>query len=166
MLIIAMLLALPGSLAAEPADAEFLENWRMSRDFTIAVAQLMPEEQYRFKPNDEVMSFGALMVHIASSQAFRFAQIAGAQSPLKIPPKVDKAIILDLLRQSFDYCIGLLPSLTAEQMNTRYKVDWYQRPEVSGRQLVLGMFTHTAHHRGQAEVYLRANGIKPPAYRF
>ncbi len=37
---------------------------------------------------------------------------------------------------------------------------------LTGRQLVLGMFVHTAHHRGKAEVYLRANGIKPPDYRF
>jgi uncharacterized damage-inducible protein DinB len=27
-------------------------------------------------------------------------------------------------------------------------------------------FTHTAHTRGQAEVYLRVKGIKPPDYRF
>jgi uncharacterized damage-inducible protein DinB len=27
-------------------------------------------------------------------------------------------------------------------------------------------FTHTAHHRGQAEVYLRVKGIKPPDYVF
>jgi uncharacterized damage-inducible protein DinB len=166
MLLPALLLAFAAPLAAQPADPEFLENWKMSRDFTIAVAQLMPEEKFRFKPNEEEMSFGALMVHIAVAQSFRFAQIAGTTSPLKIPPKVDKAVILDILRQSFDYCIGQLPKFTAAQLNASYKVDWYQRPEVSGRQLILGMFTHTAHHRGQAEVYLRANGIKPPDYRF
>jgi len=27
-------------------------------------------------------------------------------------------------------------------------------------------FTHTAHHRAQAEVYLRVKGIKPPDYQF
>jgi len=27
-------------------------------------------------------------------------------------------------------------------------------------------FTHMAHHRGQAEVYLRVKNIKPPAWRF
>ena len=47
-------------------------------------------------------------------------------------------------------------------LNPQVAKDWM----TSKRELVLGMFTHTAHHRGQAEVYLRANGIKPPAYRF
>jgi len=27
-------------------------------------------------------------------------------------------------------------------------------------------FTHTAHHRGQSEVYLRIKGIKAPEYVF
>ena len=31
---------------------------------------------------------------------------------------------------------------------------------------VVVIITHTAHHRGQAEVYLRVKGIKPPAYTF
>jgi len=26
------------------------------------------------------------------------------------------------------------------------------------------MFVHVAHHRGQAEIYLRDKGIKPPSY--
>jgi uncharacterized damage-inducible protein DinB len=32
--------------------------------------------------------------------------------------------------------------------------------------MILNMFVHTAHHRGQCEVYLRAEGIKPPDYTF
>jgi uncharacterized damage-inducible protein DinB len=27
------------------------------------------------------------------------------------------------------------------------------------------MYVHVAHHRGQAEIYLRDKGIKPPSYR-
>jgi uncharacterized damage-inducible protein DinB len=38
--------------------------------------------------------------------------------------------------------------------------------QMSGRERLWAYFTHTAHHRGQAEVYLRVNGIKPPDYRF
>ena len=31
--------------------------------------------------------------------------------------------------------------------------------------ILLAMYIHVAHHRGQAEIYLRDNGIKPPPYR-
>jgi uncharacterized damage-inducible protein DinB len=37
---------------------------------------------------------------------------------------------------------------------------------LTGAEWLWSYFTHTAHHRGQAEVYLRLKGIKPPAYEF
>ncbi len=32
--------------------------------------------------------------------------------------------------------------------------------------MIVNMFVHTAHHRAQCEVYMRAKGIKPPDYSF
>lgn len=29
----------------------------------------------------------------------------------------------------------------------------------------VAMYVHVTHHRGQAEIYLRDKGIKPPPYR-
>ncbi len=110
------------------------------------------------------------MIHIATSNAFRFAQIAGTPVPFTIPESISKAeaknIVRKLLADSFDFCITQRDRFTSAQMDQVYKVDWFEREQVTGRQLVLGMFVHTAHHRAQAEVYLRANGIKPPDYRF
>ena len=37
---------------------------------------------------------------------------------------------------------------------------------LTGFEWLWSYFTHTAHHRGQAEVYLRMKGIKPPTYQF
>jgi len=34
-----------------------------------------------------------------------------------------------------------------------------------GREILLAMYIHVAHHRGQAEIYLRDKGIKPPGNR-
>ena len=52
---------------------------------------------------------------------------------------------------------------------TPEKLDNVQGPanrKLTGFEWLWGYFTHTAHHRGQAEVYLRVKGIKPPDYRF
>jgi len=38
--------------------------------------------------------------------------------------------------------------------------------QATGLEVLLWAFTDTAHHRGQAEVYLRLKNIKPPGYRF
>src|SRR5579872_3429435 len=164
------LLSLSGLHGQNGLDPEFKKDWETSKQFTLAVAEAMPVEKYGFKASEEEMTFAALMLHIATSQAFRFAQIAGKPMPVEVPKTIPKdaakEIAVKMLAQSFDFCIAQLSLFTPAQLDKVYKVDWYERPEVTGRQLVLAMFVHTAHHRGQAEVYLRASGIKPPDYRF
>lgn len=163
-------LVVPSNAApARTFDADVIRDWQTSKLFTLAVAEAMPADKFGFRVTPEVRSFAELMIHIATSQAERFAQMSGNPAPFSVEEnsqKLDKADILRLLNQSFDYCIAKLNSFTPVQLQKNYEVDWYERPEVSGREMVTAMFVHTAHHRAQAEVYLRANGIAPPTYRF
>jgi uncharacterized damage-inducible protein DinB len=145
---------------------DFIDNWKTSKAFTLEVAEAMPAEFYDFKVAPEEMSFGGLMLHIAFANATRFASLSGTKNPLPQPDKLEKKLVLSILAQSFDFCIAQLPKLTKEQLEKGVNVDWRGRPDVSGRQLLIGMFVHTAHHRAQAEVYLRAKGFKPPVYEF
>ena len=146
---------------------ELIGDWKVSRQFTLEVAEKMPAEYYDFKPHPEQMSFGQQMIHIAGAQVYRFAQLTGTKPPFTEWPKTaDKPTALRLLNVSFDYVISLLPKITPEQMAKTLKVDWKGRPEVNGRQMMMNMFVHTAHHRAQCEVYLRLKNIKPPDYTF
>ncbi|MBI4902834.1 MAG: DinB family protein [Acidobacteria bacterium] len=159
------------TLCAQPPDfyssKDFMENWKISKSFTIAVAEAMPEEHFWFKPTKEEMSFGVLMAHIAGSQVFRFEQVSGRKSNNAPLPKVaTRADVLRYLRQSFDFCIETLATLDAKRLDASYQVDWEGRPRATGRQVLMNMFVHTAHHRAQAEVYLRLKGVVPPKYTF
>jgi len=51
------------------------------------------------------------------------------------------------LTETFDACAAALEAMLA------HEALWYT-------------FTHMAHHRGQAEVYLRLKNVTPPAWRF
>jgi uncharacterized damage-inducible protein DinB len=158
-------------LAAEPAPLrtmdEFTSEWKVSRDFTIAVAGKMPAEFYSFKPNPAKRTFGEQMVHLAGAAAARYHQLTGTPVPQIQPPDPnDRAAVLRFLKFAFDDLISLLPKITPEHLTKSFQVDWKGRPEVNGRQLMPGMFVHTAHHRAQGEVYLRAKGIVPPDYVF
>ena len=76
---------------------------------------------------------------------------------------------MEWLNQSFDYVLQVLPGITDEQLSkARFKVDFEGRPspEINGRDMIMNMFIHVAHHRAQCEVYLRLKGIEPPAYTF
>ncbi len=168
LILAAALLSIP-LFAADfgPTRDEVVAQWKMSRQFTLAVAEKMPEELYKFKASPEEMAFGVLMFHIAGSQAFRLAQVAGVASPVENPKgPVGKAEVMAALAASFDFCIATVAKLTEQQLAKEYTVDWYEKKTTTGRQIVAAMLVHTAHHRGQAEVYLRINGIAPPLYRF
>ena len=150
---------------------EFVHDWQISKGFTIDVANAMPAELYDFKPSPEEMTFGEQMIHIAGANVFRFNQITGIKPPFAFdparPPASDKANVLNLLEQSFDYVIDALPKITPEQLDRTWHISsWKDRNDPDGRAMILNMFVHTAHHRAQCEVYMRAKGIKPPEYTF
>lgn len=166
-----LVLAAAVPLAAQTllTPEEWIGDWKISKEFTLAVAEKMPAEFYDFKPTAPQMSFGQQMIHIAASTVYRFNQLTGAEPPFSLekrPEKYDKQTAIRYLNQAFDYVIALLPKITAEQMAKTFKVDWKGRPEVNGRQMMLNMFVHVAHHRAQAEVYLRLKNVEPPTYTF
>ena len=150
---------------------EFVHDWQISKEFTIEVAKTMPADLYSFKPNPDEMTFGEQMVHIAGANVFRFNQMTGIKPPFVFDPAKpsasDKESVLKMLDQSFDYVIDALPTITSEQLKRTWHVpSWKSRPDPEGRAMILNMFVHTAHHRAQCEVYIRAKGIKPPDYEF
>jgi uncharacterized damage-inducible protein DinB len=150
---------------------EFIHDWQISKQFTLDVANAMPAEFYDFKPNPEEMTFGEQMIHIAGANVYRFHEITGLQAPFTFDPAhlppTDKQSALKLLEQSFDYVIRVLPQITAEQLQHTWHIpSWKGRNDPDGRAMIVNMFVHTAHHRAQCEVYMRAKGIKPPDYTF
>jgi uncharacterized damage-inducible protein DinB len=150
---------------------EIVHDWQISKQFTLDVANAMPAEFYSFKPNPEEMTFGEQMIHIAGANVFRFNQITGIKPPFEFnpakPPAADKQTAVKLLAQSFDYVLQVLPQTTAEQLKRTWHIpSWKDRPDPDRRAMLMNMFVHTAHHRAQCEVYMRAKGIKPPDYQF
>ena len=149
---------------------EFVQDWTISKQFTLDVANAMPAEFYSFKPNPEEMSFGAQMEHIADANVFRFQQITGLKTPYTVDlanPPSDKETVMKRLQMSFDYVIAALPQVTPEQLKRTWHIpSWKGRTDPDGRAMIMNMFVHTAHHRAQCEVYLRVKGIKPPDYTF
>ncbi len=163
----ALAFAAPIFAAGEPGI--FTKHWETSRDFTMAVANAMPAADYNFKPNPDEMSFGKLMVHIALANNRAFATVSGQKAP-EVPEKIaaaykdpkgmfDKEDTVKFLADSFDFCLKTLAQVTPEQ-------DSAVTGGMNGHERLWAYFTHTAHHRGQAEVYLRLKNIKPPDYKF
>jgi uncharacterized damage-inducible protein DinB len=166
----ALLFALTVQAAEGDFKAMFVKHWQTAKEFTLAVAQAMPAEGYDFKPNPEQFSFGQLMVHIAAQNSASCATATGTEPPPSMPSSsvnpnaTDKQTAIKLLTISFDKCATELDAMPPEQWSKEvYK---FKGQPVLASEALWYTFTHTAHHRGQAEVYLRAKNIKPPAWRF
>ncbi len=107
--------------------------------------------------------FGRLMTHIAAQNSSSCASATDTTSPAE-PTVNDKETALRSLVETFDKCARELKAPPAEQFDREvYKS---QDEPVLAREALWYAFTHMAHHRGQAEVYLRIKNIKPPAWRF
>jgi len=152
---------LPISLLAADAAGEYSKHFGALGKLSVAVAQAMPPDQYGFRPHPESMTFGDLMSHIAITNYQFCAGLKDASAPALPSPK-DKDGIVKFLSDSFDYCAAVMPALTDEQFN---KVHNSPDGRLPGREVMLAMYIHVAHHRGQAEIYLRDKGIRPPSYR-
>ena len=166
----AALITLPVMAAESDFKAMFVKHWQVAKEFTLAVAEAMPAESYDFKPNPEELSFGQLMVHIAAQNSDSCATATGNQAPPSIPsssatpPATDKQTAIKFLTISFEKCAEEVDAMPPERLNKEvYK---FQGQPVLASEALWYTFTHMAHHRGQAEVYLRAKNIKPPAWRF
>jgi len=157
-----MLAAAVVAHAAAPSGAgEYFQHFDALAQLSVAVAEAMPPDQYNFRPHPDSMDFGQLMRHIAVTNYSFCAGLQDAPSP-RPPAPAGKEGIVKQLADSFQYCSAAISKLTDAQMAATHN-----SPDgrLSGREVLLAMYIHVAHHRGQAEIYLRDKGIQPPGYR-
>lgn len=157
---ISMLFSL-SAFADELTDLK--KHWATSKAFTIAVASAMPDADYGFQGAPPELAFGAMVVHIAQANGFYCGMASGTKSPIAKPAAMDKATVVKLLTDSFDFCEGVVAKMTPADLD---KMMGPAGRQMDAREALWSGFTHTAHHRAQLDVFLRLKGIKPPDYQF
>jgi uncharacterized damage-inducible protein DinB len=141
--------------------SEFVQSWKNTKVYTLAVAEAMPAESYGFKPAPEEFSFARQMIHIAYANHAWFAGVSGEKREIADAVNEEKPAVLTYLRDTFNFCLAVLDHITPQQLNKTMPSVGY-RETGSGRDALLNMYMHVTHHRAQAIVYLRLKGIKPP----
>lgn len=150
----------------------------MEKQF-VPAAEAMPADKFSFVPHGEdfngTRTFALEVRHVAAANFALFSEILG-QAP---PPGVSfagpnngpdnlqtKAQIIQFLKDSF--ALGHNAIATITQQNALSPLDDpnlpFSQPYFRSR-LALASFacTHSADHYGQMVIYLRMNGITPPA---
>ena len=162
----------PGQERVEPMAATVAESFTMIERSFVSLADAMPAEKYDFKPVNgefkDVRTFGEHVKHVACTNFAFFNEIEKKQPPEDCGgggphPAKAKAEIMAYLRESFAYADRVMATMT--QSNALDPAGgWY-----GGANTRLGLTTlaiwHVSDHYGQLVVYLRMNGIVPPASR-
>jgi uncharacterized damage-inducible protein DinB len=151
------------AFAQGDVQAVVLKHLKTSRDFTLKVADQMPEAAYDFKLTPPQMSFAGQLVHLSQAFDEYLSPFFGETPNPAKPPSMSKKDVIAFVRKSFDSSIEKVSKITAAQLSKTYTSD---EGTMSGLELLMAMLDHTTHHRASAEMYLRAKGITPVEYEF
>ena len=141
---------------------ELVATWQRAATEIIDVAAAMPEEKYAYKPTPEIQTFGDQLVHVAGITQRFIDSAKGTKSEAAHPHKMTKAEVIALLKQTFQTGEQMLGSLTDAQLLEPVKFPFGDRT-VSRFTFWQGPLYQVRNHYGQLVVYLRMNGIVPPA---
>jgi uncharacterized damage-inducible protein DinB len=157
------------AIVARPAaqtasiQSDFVKDWQGQKDTLAKIAQAMPEDKFSFKATPAQRSFGAHVLHIAQINVMVLQTLGSKVAPPQINMNATaKADVIKQMNDSFDYGLAILKEQTDQTM-----VGGVQGPPWMGFSTRARMFEflvgHTQDTYGQMVVYLRLNGLVPPA---
>jgi uncharacterized damage-inducible protein DinB len=125
-------------------------------------AEKMPEEEYAFKPDPAVRSFGQILGHIADADYLFCSGVLGEKSPSPgiEKSKTTKAELTSALRDAFAYCNRAYDTLTDANANEMVKSFGQERNKLG---VLWFNASHNLEHYGNLVVYMRLKGIVPPS---
>jgi uncharacterized damage-inducible protein DinB len=147
--------------AADPLSAHNRRMYGGLKQMLLRSAELVPEEQYAFKPVESVRSFGQIVGHVADAQYMFCASVLGetAPRPQIEKTKTSKADLVSALRDAIAYCDRAYDPMTDAAGTEMVKAMGGEMPK-------LGVLTvnnlHSVEHYGNLVTYMRMNGLVPP----
>jgi len=154
--------ARPAAQAAS-LKGDFVKEWQGQKDTLVKIANAMPEDKFSFKPTPAQRDFGGHVMHIAQINMMVLASLKGAAPAPAINMNAkSKADTIKAMSDSFDYGTALLNEQTDQTMAGAVAGPPWMGPSTRAR-IIAFLIGHTQDTYGQMVVYLRLNGLVPPA---
>ncbi|HEU5217481.1 MAG TPA: DinB family protein [Gemmatimonadales bacterium] len=158
--VVLALLLLPSAAGAQ-AVATLNPLYRQARTFIVKSAEMMPEENYSFKPVPTVRSFGEIVGHLANENLQMCAAAKGEKRDMvqDFEKTTEKAALVKALKDAVAYC---------DPLYAMADKDFAGDTELFGMKMTrLGVLalnvTHDFEHYGNFITYLRIKGLVPPS---
>jgi len=149
---------------APSLSKETVASFQRAANEILGVAEAMPADKYGFKPAPEISSFGDQLVHVTGIVQ-RFVDVAkGTKTEAPHHGAMTKPEIMALMKKTFQSAEEAMTALSDAQMLEPVKFPIGDRT-VTRATFWQGPLYQLRNHYGQLVVYLRMNGIVPPASR-
>lgn len=125
-------------------------------------AEKMPEEEFAFKPDPAVRSFGQILGHVADANYSFCSGVLGEPNPSPgiEKSKTTKADLTAALRNAFAYCGRAYDALTDAGASETVKAFGQERNKLG---VLWFNASHNLEHYGNLVVYMRTKGLAPPS---
>jgi hypothetical protein len=166
-----------GGPSAELADLQ--RDWRGQKVLLVGLAEAMPAENFAYRPTPTQRTYGEQIMHVAVGNVANMRLLATTQPmPFSLdrptgPQTLEQSLgarskpeIIKMLSDAYDYGAAVLAEQTPDNINaimdTKAALFWGGSTRA---RVVWSLLSHGWDIYGQMVVYVRLNGIVPPASR-
>ncbi len=152
-----------GAPACSTLACDVQADWARNMNLLIRTAEAMPEDKWNFKTTDPQRTFGGHVMHIVQVDSKLLAGLGGKTPAPKINlGATSKTDVMAALRQSLEYGQALIKEFDDAGLLERVN-GLFLGPSASRVRIINFSIAHSQDVYGQLVVYLRLNGVTPPA---
>jgi uncharacterized damage-inducible protein DinB len=155
--------------AAQTASDAIRSSWNSVKRNIKESAELMPEENFGFKPTPDVRSFGDILTHVAGASYEFCAAARNEPAPFKEGSfegkKTTKAEIVEVTNDAIAYCDGAFTALTDANAGESVGQAAGGTGKTTRINRLLGQLGHDNEHYGNLVTYFRLKNLVPPSSR-
>jgi uncharacterized damage-inducible protein DinB len=154
--------------AQNPVSDTLRSNWNSVKRNIKESAELMPEENYGFKPTPDVRSFGDILTHVAGASYVFCASAKNEKSPFEedsFEGKLKtKAEIVKATNDAIAYCDGAFATVSDATAGAMVHAA-FGTTQVTRVSSLVGQIGHDNEHYGNLVTYFRLKNLVPPSSR-
>lgn len=146
--------------------AQLIKDWERAKAYTAEYLAAMPADKYTAKPVDGIRSFSEQMLHLAqgtiglSSNGTGKTRIYPGYNMERSATAQTKDSVSFYVNASYDFAIAGIKEMDAAKLSELVKRGNLNESRLSW---ILKAHEHQTHHRGQCTIYIRFQGVTPPA---
>lgn len=162
--------ARPRAAASDASDwlaKSTLTQWSIAAELALGAAEAMPDDKFQFRPAAGSRTFVEQVNHTSGVIANLLSWVASTPAPAggndTFMKRATRAEALDALRRVIQQSNAAVKGLTDRDLGVMVDTEFFGR--TSKQDVLANLIGHTNRQYGQFVVYLRLNGITPPASR-